>query len=541
MTVVRRLLCLVVLTVLAAGSALASASNIYITQNGSPTGNCTTNVQTPAFFNNSSNWGSGSGQIGPGTTVLLCGTLTSATNSSGLQILGSGTNGNPITIQFDSNAVLQSQQFAGLSSGGGIYMNGVSYITIDGGSNGIIQNTGTGSATKTCPNGSACAIQASSYGVFAGNSSNIEIRNLTIRDIYLWGCCGSDTSSAFDSEDIGVSGGSNILIHNNTLNDAHMGVYVYFDSNSLSNVQVYSNTIEHHGWAANLSNGTSSTTSAQNISFYNNYVTNWNDWNGGGGSSFHTDGVIAYNVPSSGSTFVPAIYDNLFTGDLDGGTGAATGYIWCNDASGGGANTIGCSVFNNVFDMNGVTSSFTPIWLHASGPFHFYNNTVLGNGVSGMPAVIPNGPSTFENNIFANFYQFFDNLYGPLSSYVTSNNNVFYNCTGSASSCFSGNDGNWSFSQWQSNGHDANSITSNPNLVSGAYFLAAASPAVSIGANLTNLQISPLDSGAPQSFGTSSVCGSGCVPRATSGAWSAGALQYGTSLAPPTGLVASVQ
>ena len=62
-------------------------------------------------------------------------------------------------------------------------MNGFNYITIDGGSGGIIQNTA---------NGTALQYQHDSLGIFL-NGSNIIVRNLTIRNIYA--NLGSSTSA----------------------------------------------------------------------------------------------------------------------------------------------------------------------------------------------------------------------------------------------------------------------------------------------------------------------------------------------------------
>src|ERR1700681_2148753 len=79
----------------------SSATNVYITPNGSSQGACTTSPQTPAWFNSSSNWGSGASQIGAGTTVHLCGTITTA-----LTFQGSGTSSSPVTLFFESGAMV---------------------------------------------------------------------------------------------------------------------------------------------------------------------------------------------------------------------------------------------------------------------------------------------------------------------------------------------------------------------------------------------------------------------------------------------------
>ena len=70
--------------------AFASASNIYIAQTaaGSADGTDCADAYAYTFFNTASNWGSGSSQIGPGTTVHLCGTITVPLNNSGLIVHG---------------------------------------------------------------------------------------------------------------------------------------------------------------------------------------------------------------------------------------------------------------------------------------------------------------------------------------------------------------------------------------------------------------------------------------------------------------------
>src|SRR5580698_8696178 len=88
--------------------AFSSATNVYITPDGSGQGVCTTSPQTPAWFNSSSNWGSGASQIGPGTTVHLCGTFTGSAGQQFLTAKGSGSTGNPVTIQFDAGTVFKA-------------------------------------------------------------------------------------------------------------------------------------------------------------------------------------------------------------------------------------------------------------------------------------------------------------------------------------------------------------------------------------------------------------------------------------------------
>jgi hypothetical protein len=99
-----------------------------------------------------------------------------------------------------------------------------------------------------------------------------------------------------------------------------------------------------------------------------------------------------------------------------------------------------------------------------------------------------------------------------------SDHNDFYNIGGFTSGgngvTYSGTSYG-SLSAWHTaSGFDGNSITTNPNLDAN-YKLQAGSPAIGLGANLTSLGITGLDS---DKAGTS---------RPSSGAWDAGAYEYG--------------
>jgi hypothetical protein len=85
---------------------------------------------------------------------------------------------------------------------------------------------------------------------------------------------------------------------------------------------------------------------------------------------------------------------------------------------------------------------------------------------------------------------------------------------------------------------DPHSIVTNPNLNSD-HTLLGSSPAIGAGKNLTSLGIAALDVGAPQTFGTSYACGTGCIARPASGAWDMGAYPAGSGGPPtvPTGIL----
>ena len=180
-------------SLISASAAFGSATNVYITQSGSASGNCTSNVQTPAFFNNANNWGSGATQIGPGTTVLICGTFTSSAKGGNvLTVQGSGSASGQITILFDTGAQMNSTGWWGSYNAdacstctGAITVNGVNYVTIDGGSNGIIQNLLNGTPGKACASGT-CTQQSGDNGSLGIHlaGDHLIVRNLIIQNIY---------------------------------------------------------------------------------------------------------------------------------------------------------------------------------------------------------------------------------------------------------------------------------------------------------------------------------------------------------------------
>jgi hypothetical protein len=76
-------------------TASASSTAVYLAQAaaGSGDGSSCANARAASWFNSSSNWGTGSAQIGAGTTVYLCGTV-----STSLSFQGSGASGSPVTL-----------------------------------------------------------------------------------------------------------------------------------------------------------------------------------------------------------------------------------------------------------------------------------------------------------------------------------------------------------------------------------------------------------------------------------------------------------
>ena len=160
---------------------VSHAADFYITQNasGNNTGADCADALPASWFNTASNWANPkqANKIGPGDTVHLCGTFTGTPAGNMLSVQGSGASGQPITILFESGAVLSAPYWlnGGSGQGGAINFQNHNYITVDGGTNGVIQNTATGNLLT---------YQAASIGIEVGTGQNCTIKNLTISNIY---------------------------------------------------------------------------------------------------------------------------------------------------------------------------------------------------------------------------------------------------------------------------------------------------------------------------------------------------------------------
>jgi hypothetical protein len=504
-------LSLVVILGFCAANASAQASDVYITPDGNSTGNCASSPHPPAWFNSSGNWGSGSTQIGPGTTVHLCGTFNGGSNSNLLSVQGKGTSGHPITILFESGTVLQAPYF---SYSGAINIDNKSFIIIDGGTNGLIQNTA---------NGSSLGNKQSSVGVSAGTCNNCEIRNLTIANIYVHVV--NETSIDQTMVQAIQMSGSNWLVHDNVIHDCGWCVRNFYN-NGDTNVKVYNNDIYNadHGYIPAGSGGVS----GSNFFFYNNHVHDYKNWDTAA-DSYHHDGVHAFGVAGANLTNLQ-IYDNLF----DGNTGANfTSHIYIErpDSSPSETNPL---IFNNIFDgSHEPGGNFGMLAIGSVAGAQAYNNTFIGvNNNASYCVLLAGGTSTLKNNVFTG-------CWAGVYFYSAAPNTVFnYNTYANQGSCGIGysNSGTCfnTISSWRSfTGQDANAQLVASAGLDGTFHPMAGSAVIVKGTNLAILGIAGLQ------------LDKAGVVRILSGAWDSGAYQSGTSVAtlpdPPQGVTAIVQ
>jgi hypothetical protein len=494
-------------TFLSASIASASAVNVYVAQNsaGAANGADCADAFPASWFNSAANWQGGSSQIGAGTTVHLCGTITST-----LQAQGNGSSGSPITILFESGANL-SQPYC--PSGGCMVLDGRSYVTVNGNNTGIIQSTA---------NGSALSNKQQSTGISAAPCNNCVIENLTIQNIYVHSSASDDSEDQTLMRCIWMSG-SNWAVHDNTMHDAGFCVYNYF-GNGDTNVRIYNNNIYNvdHGVTPN---GYGSV-SASHFYVYNNHIHDYANWDTTS-DAYHHDGVHAYGTGGANLTDLE-IYDNQF----DGNTGVNfTSHIYIEkpDSSASLTNTL---VFNNVLDgTKAPANTFGLLGIGALSGAQVYNNTIVGTNINANYCVlISGGNAVLKNNLMSGCADFIYEY--SSSSGVTLNDNTY----AAVGSCGWGDPNGGCYqtiAAWRSfSGQDSASQLVASASLSSTYVPSASSPAVTAGVNLTSLGITLLDSD------------KAATARSTSGSWVAGAFNTGTTAsqpAPPTGLLAIAQ
>lgn len=504
------------------------ANDIYIAQAavGANNGADCADAYAVSYFNSSSNWGTG--KIAPGTTVHLCGTFNAPAGASGyLSFHGSGANGSPITLLFESGAVLAAPYWGG---SGAISADGVNYITINGGTNGTVQATA---------NGTALANQQNTYAVYLQSVSNSEVKNLTVSNIYVHTASSSDEGGQ-NSVGIQWSYGSNVTIDNNTCHDVRTCIlYAYQGSSTSSSVNIYSNTVYNVNWGIIVGDGDGNAVLNAPVTIHNNVIHDFYLWDDSADENHH-DGVYCFATNTGSTINACSVYNNYIYGVP--GTHTNAFVFFSQNTSGMGCS--GMQAFNNVLinsaDAAGEVpaNGFIQDWCSGT---QLYNNTMLGQSTVAASggvciSVNPGVNEIQENNICSTVY--LDSYLAPSTTLSASDYNDFYNLSYVAT-----NDANTYFSAlatWQkcvTNGcptsHDMHSSAGNP-LLTGTYHLAGNSSAAwQTGVNLTNLGITALNTDAAG------------VSRQLTGSWDIGAFEdsnAGNANGPsaPTGLVALV-
>jgi hypothetical protein len=478
------------------GSA-CMAEDLYVGQSdaGAANGTSCANQHSAAWFNTAANWGGGAGEIDPGDTAHLCGTITTA-----LMTRTDGAVGNPITLKWEADAKI-SMPYCPFTDP--IYgcLKVWSYFVVDGGSNGIIEATANGSP-------SSFANQQNGHGIILVGT-DVEIKNLTIQNIYVQNDFADpsfiDANAIFLNQ---ASVASNISIHDNTIHDNVWSI-VFTPTANTSTWNIYNNNIYNTDHAIALAGYLNITNS--NINIYGNHIHDFANWDMAGCGAHH-DGIHAYGAPVGGTTYENlSIYNNLFDGNLGD---CLTAYIFEESTT----HVPGELIFNNVFTLTNQPVGGTGLIAvgPSSGDIALYNNTFQCAALnSGPQAIYLNVLSTYKakNNLVINC----GTLVNVGASFAASglDYNVYATSTGSllwrqGASYYT------TFANWRSaTGQDANAqYTSGSAGLDGSYKPQAGSIAIDAGTNLSGLGITALNS---DKDGLSRPQGS---------AWDAGAYEF---------------
>jgi hypothetical protein len=461
---------------------------VYVAQAGvgGETGASCATAHSVAWFNEESHWGTGK-PIAPGTTVDLCGTITSVLNTQ-----KNGSSGNPIVLYFTSGAKI-AMGGSGCPSSGCINVAGNSeYITINGGSDGKIENTNRGTAKEKS--------EAATTGIQANGCKHCTIENLEIANLYV--AEKGDTAGNTEIRGLAIREGTPeyVTITHDTFTNMGWAVNVEMEPTS-NHIEVVHNVFTHltHGFTptANFNGGNVGPV----VFAYNRFYGNLN-WEDGETDTNHADAVHCFSQPGKHAHYTGLyIYDNWMTMEgenitsavfLEGGLESEGGRTPCADK------TSNIWVFNNVGNLtstakrvgNGILGLY-------SGEPHVYNNTLIGASSSTEETCYATNSAATEEEFKNNALSTCSTLIAAETARFASeglNYNLYANGGSRAFQCNSSEYAFAEFSKWQScTGQDTNAVSSsnaklNLTETSGIFGKPeTGSPALGVGTNLTSL------------------------------------------------------
>ena len=369
-----------------------SGTNFYIANSsaGSGTGADCANALSYTFFNNSANWGGGSGHIAPASNVHVCGTI-----SNTLTVAGNGSNGSPVALVFESGGKLSQAvcPFTGCLNIDGhsdIYVDG--FGTVDGFGH-LSTPQGTIEATA---NGSTLANQvANSRCIQADSSIRVTITRLLVQNCYVHTLTTDTVPSAPDPTAIHAAGAQTFKVMNSIIHDANWAVY---GGNGVGPIEVGFTELYHidHGLAVGVVNETFTGASLHDSHMHD--PANWDTTLTAcsGNPCYHHDGTHMYRV-GTGHIYNINTYNNVFDGDWGDFT---TAQIYTELADGTQ------NIWNNVFIGTGggggrnLTNGMIACTVGSAGVCHVWNNTILAGGSQSASNITLEGVSAdFRNNL----------------------------------------------------------------------------------------------------------------------------------------------
>lgn len=534
------ILLLCALAIFSAPLAFASATDVWISQTAqtpfSGGGNCNgQNTSAITFFNTSGNWGAGSTQIGAGTVVHLCGTITTQ-----MAFQGGGGAGNPVELLFETGANVSISP--GCNSSGCVNTGGSSNILIDGGAsqpcgwnvvtnvsegtcNGIVRSMQYGSSNGVCPAGTCTTQPNSSVGNLiqgCGNGncsggSNIEIRNLEVGPSYVHTSSGAGLTDSGGTQGVFLTNGSNWNIHDMKCHDAVWCIVLAYNSNTtIGTWTVANNDLYNDSHMTAYTGGGASPSTLNGLTMTGNYCHDMSNWDTTADDN-HANCIHIYGN-GAGTGYKNVVVANNYMG---GNMGAdATGHIFIEAANGSAQNVM---VYNNVmFAVGGLIGGERLLLFNdcTLGGCVFLNNTLEGNSSSNGACMFigANGSTNtamaqVENNAVDNC-----NIDGEsdIVTYTTINFNLY----GNTGTRFRVNSSDVTFAGWKSGTGDGSSSANIASLGLNTSTLRPnpGSALIGAGTNLTSLCTGLLTGLCTDISG---------VARPASGAWNIGAFEPG--------------
>jgi len=320
----------------------AGAADLYVAQSaqGAADGTSCPSARDIAWLN--------ANQAAPGDTAHLCGTF-----SSSLILSASGEADRPIVILFEQDARFSAPTWSGAWWGvaGAIQVTGSSYLVIDGGPNGLIEATESGSALQ----------HVGSTGVMLSGVSNVEVKNITFRGMYV-----RTDPADVDAGGVGVyvSGGSNVDVHHVSVTDAASGVMFSFPgAQTTTGLAVHHGTFSRVNWGTGIGSGNDDAI-ADDVRVYANDISDLANWDEPATNAYHHNGFHGFAVHSGAKLTNLRVYGNTFHGDMGVYN---TAWIFVEGT------VEGVEVFNNLFVGTGNAPNDGAI---AVGNARIYNNTI---------------------------------------------------------------------------------------------------------------------------------------------------------------------
>lgn len=446
--------------------------------------------------------------LSPGDIISLNGTFTSQ-----LIVTSNGSNGNPITYLFADGAKFSAPTWPGaanLRTSGAIMVDRKDYIIIDGGTNGLIECT---------DNGTNLGNQVDSVGVCGTACSYFTVKNLSILNLYVRvaGTEQNDYGRGIQNTAKLAKNYTNFNVTNCVIRNAYNGIQTdYGPGASANNIEISNCIISETNWGFVCGDRGGGGGSLGTISFYNNRVYNWSNWDDTLSNSWHHNGFFVYS--NNTASTVGAIY--IFGNHMGPGYGTyATSSFYIN----GPGLTGNVLAYNNLCEATGEdypSSGHFYLWGIPETVFRVYNNTLIGGGVGNSCVGFNFSANTFNsgtvdgggnyyaaNNLIVGGIAFFIQFYQSMTT-IDINFNLGYNLKSltqgySYSTNASASGKTWE--EWQALGFDTNGINGMNPLLTNEYRLSTGSPAIGTGTNLSiyfttdatgNTRVAPWDMGA---------------------------------------------